>query len=58
MKQLILPVPDTVSATYIVPVLAPVSTVEARRQVGKAMEAETDRAAADADDKRGSLRAR
>ena len=38
MKQLILPVPDTVSATYIVPVPASISTVEARRQVSKAVE--------------------
>jgi hypothetical protein len=39
MKQLILPVPDTVSATYIVPVPAPISTVEARRQASEAVEA-------------------
>jgi hypothetical protein len=39
MKQLILPVPDTVSATYKVPVPAPISTVEARRQASKAVEA-------------------
>jgi hypothetical protein len=39
MKELVLPVPETVSATYIVPVPAPISTVEARRQAGKAVEA-------------------
>ena len=39
MKELVLPVPETVSATYIVPVPAPMSTVEARRQAGKAVEA-------------------
>jgi len=39
MKQLVLPVPETVSATYIVPMPAPVSTAEARRQAGKAVEA-------------------
>ena len=39
MKELVLPVPKTVSATYIVPVPAPISTVEARRQAGQAVEA-------------------
>jgi hypothetical protein len=39
MKELVLPVPETVSATYIVPVPAPMSTVEARRQASKAVEA-------------------
>jgi len=39
MKELVLPVPETVSATYIVPVPVPMSTVEARRQAGKAVEA-------------------
>jgi len=39
MKELILPVPETLSATYTVPVLAPVSAVEARRLVGEAIEA-------------------
>ena len=39
MKELVLPVPKTVSATYIVPVPAPISTVEAMRQAGKAVEA-------------------
>src|SRR6266487_2128049 len=39
MKELVLPVPGTVSATYIVPVPVPMSTVEARRQAGKAVEA-------------------
>ncbi len=39
MKELVVPVPETVSATYIVPVPAPMSTVEARRQAGKAVEA-------------------
>ena len=39
MKELVLPVPETVSASYTVPVLAPVSTVEARRLAGEAIEA-------------------
>jgi hypothetical protein len=39
MKELVLPVPETVSATYIVPLPAPMSTIEARRQAGKAVEA-------------------
>jgi hypothetical protein len=39
MEELVVPVPETVSATYIVPVPAPISTVEARRQAGKAVEA-------------------
>jgi hypothetical protein len=39
MKELVLPVPETVSATYIVPVPAPMSTVEARRQASKAVNA-------------------
>jgi hypothetical protein len=39
MKDLILPVPGAVSATYIVPVPAPMSTVEARRRASKAVEA-------------------
>ena len=38
MKELVLPVPQTVSAIYIVPVPAPISAVEARRQAGKAVE--------------------
>jgi hypothetical protein len=38
MKELVLPVPETVSATYIVPVSAPVSAAEARRQASKAVE--------------------
>jgi hypothetical protein len=38
MKDLILPVPQTVSATYIVPVPAPMTTVEARREARKAVE--------------------
>jgi hypothetical protein len=39
MKDLVLPVPETVSASYTVPVLAPVSTMEARRLAGEAIEA-------------------
>jgi len=39
MKDLVLPVPETVSASYTVPVLAPVSTGEARRLAGEAIEA-------------------
>jgi hypothetical protein len=39
MKQLVLPVPETVSATYVVPMPAPVTTAEARRQAGEAVEA-------------------
>ena len=39
MKELVLPVPETVLASYTVPVLAPVSTVEARRLAGEAIEA-------------------
>jgi hypothetical protein len=39
MKDLILPVPQTVSATYVVPVAAPMSAVEARRRASKAVEA-------------------
>jgi hypothetical protein len=39
MKDLILPIPEAVSATYIVPVPAPMSTVEARRRASKAVEA-------------------
>jgi len=39
MKELVLPVPETVSATYVVPVPAPMSTVEARRQASEAVEA-------------------
>jgi hypothetical protein len=39
MKELVLPVPETVSATYTVPVPEPMGTVEARRQAGKAVEA-------------------
>jgi hypothetical protein len=39
MKELVLPVPEVTSATYIVPVPAPMSTAEARRQVSKAVDA-------------------
>ena len=39
MNELVLPVPETVSATYVVPVPAPISTVEARQQASKAAEA-------------------
>jgi hypothetical protein len=39
MNELVLPVPKTVSATYVVPVSAPMSTVEAREQASRAVEA-------------------
>lgn len=39
MKELVLPVPETVSASYTVPVPAPVNTTEARRLAGEAIEA-------------------
>jgi hypothetical protein len=39
MKELVVPVPETVSATYLVPVSAPMSTLEARQQASKAVEA-------------------
>jgi hypothetical protein len=39
MKELVLPVPETVSATYTVPVSSPVSTAEARRLTSEAVEA-------------------
>jgi hypothetical protein len=39
MNELVLPVPKTVSATYIVPVPTPMSAVEARQQASKAVEA-------------------
>jgi hypothetical protein len=39
MKELVLPVPKMVSATYMVPVPAPMSTAEARQQAGRAVEA-------------------
>ena len=39
MKDLVLPVPETVSATYAVPVPEPMSTVEARRQASRAVKA-------------------
>jgi hypothetical protein len=39
MKELVLPVPKMVSATYMVPVTAPMSTVEAREQAGQAVDA-------------------
>jgi hypothetical protein len=39
MNELVLPVPKTVSATYVVPVPAPMSTVEARQQASRAIEA-------------------
>jgi len=32
VKELVVPVPETVTAAYVVPVPAPMSTVEARRQ--------------------------
>jgi len=37
MTELVVPVPKTVSAAYVVPVPAPMSTVEARRQTDKAV---------------------
>lgn len=39
MSALILPVPKTVSATYIIPVPTPMSAVEARQQASRAVEA-------------------
>jgi hypothetical protein len=39
MNELVLPVPKTVSATYVVPVSAPMSMVEAREQASRAVEA-------------------
>ena len=39
MNELVLPVPKTVSATYIVPVPAPMSAVEARQQASRAVKA-------------------
>jgi hypothetical protein len=39
MKELVLPVPEAVSATYMVPVPAPMSTVEARQEATKAVKA-------------------
>jgi hypothetical protein len=39
MKDLILPVPETVSATYAVPVPVPMSTIEARRRASEAVQA-------------------
>jgi hypothetical protein len=39
MNELVLPVPKTVSATYIVPVPTPMNTVEARQQASRAVEA-------------------
>ena len=39
MNELVLPVPKTVSATYIIPVPTPVSAVEARQQASRAVEA-------------------
>ncbi len=39
MTDLILPVPETVSATYAVPVPMPMSTIEARRRAAKAVQA-------------------
>src|SRR5260370_14081426 len=39
MNELVLPVPKTVSAAYIVPVPTPMSTVEARRQASRAVKA-------------------
>jgi hypothetical protein len=38
MKELVLPVPETVSATYTVPVPSPVSTAEARQLASEAVE--------------------
>ena len=39
MKELVLPVPETVSATHTVPVSSPVSTADARRLASEAVEA-------------------
>ena len=39
MNELVLPVPKTVLATYIVPVPTPMNTVEARQQASRAVEA-------------------
>ena len=39
MNELVLPVPKTVSAAYIVPVPTPISTVEARQQASRAVKA-------------------
>ena len=39
MNELVLPVPKTVLATYIVPVPTPMSAVEARQQASRAVEA-------------------
>jgi hypothetical protein len=39
MNELVLPVPKTVSAAYIVPVPTPMSTAEARRQASRAVKA-------------------
>jgi hypothetical protein len=36
MKELVLPVPERVSAAYIVPVTAPMTAVEVRRRAGRA----------------------
>ena len=39
MNELVLPVPETVSATYIIPVPTPMSAAEARQQASRAVEA-------------------
>jgi hypothetical protein len=39
MEELVLPVPEEVSATYTVPVPSPVNTAEARRLASEAVEA-------------------
>jgi hypothetical protein len=39
MKELVLPVPKTVSATYVVPVPTPMGTAEARQKASMAVEA-------------------
>ena len=39
MKELVLPVPERVSAAYIVPVTAPMTAVEVRRRAGRAIAA-------------------
>ena len=39
MKELVLPVPERVTAAYLVPVTAPMTTVEARRRAGRAIAA-------------------
>jgi hypothetical protein len=53
MKELVLPVPERVSAAYIVPVTAPMTAVEVRRRAGRAIAASLT-----GPPRSGSLRAR